>query len=74
MVTCIKGGSVPTSTIFLGDEGDEGEGLVLETTTYVLDVGDVDNPTLFSAETWGTTANRPQPVLSGPLGASEQLP
>lgn len=51
---------------FLGDEGDEGEGLVLETTTYVLDLGDVDNPTLFSAETWGTTATDHNLYCRGP--------
>lgn len=42
------------SHFLLGDEADESEGLVAETTTYVFDVSDLDAPFLKSAEKLGT--------------------
>lgn len=50
----------------MGDEGDEGEGLVDGTTTYILDVDDLDNPEVVLAQDLGTNGTDHNLYTRGP--------
>lgn len=54
------------SHFLLGDEGDEGQELVAETTTYVFDVSDLDAPVWVSSESLGTHGTDHNLYVRGP--------